>query len=405
MKKIIFVGVMALYVSFACNRVPQNNGEPHVHTTSCDHDAEGHSHEEHDHEGHDHEASDHEGHDHEASEHEGHDHDAAFGVVEMDLSAMNAVVKASGEVISSQGDEVVISAYHSGIVMINQSLLLSGKEVDKGEHLLTISGSKMIDNSLKVAYLKARSDYESSDVNYKRVKQLYENKLVSEAEYVASRNTFMQAEAAYDALKSNYVQGGQKVLASQPGYIKNILVKEGEFVEAGAPLVSITLNKKMLLKAEVSQQYFGQMNKVTGATFKLPYREAPYTTEALNGRLISYGKTISDDSFFIPLYFEIESRPDILSGSFVTIFLRTAEQKQVMALPREALLEEQGSYFVYVEEGEAFKKRYVTLGDTDGERVVITSGLMKGDHVATSNVYRIKLLSMTSALPAHNHNH
>ena len=50
-------------------------------------------------------------------------------------------------------------------------------------------------------------------------------------------------------------------------------------------------------------------------------------------------------------------------------------------------------------------KQEVTLGESDGERVEILTGVKQGDHVVTKGAVQVRLASAANAIPAHNHNH
>ena len=66
-------------------------------------------------------------------------------------------------------------------------------------------------------------------------------------------------------------------------------------------------------------------------------------------------------------------------------------------------------YHVYVQvKGEkgAFMKREVTLGQDNGERVEIVSGLKAGEQVVARGAYQVKLASASGIIPeGHNHQH
>ena len=70
------------------------------------------------------------------------------------------------------------------------------------------------------------------------------------------------------------------------------------------------------------------------------------------------------------------------------------------------MTEEQGVNFVYIKMDEScYRKQEVTLGESDGERVEIVSGVKAGDNVVTAGAYNVRLASASNAIPAHTHNH
>ena len=82
-----------------------------------------------------------------------------------------------------------------------------------------------------------------------------------------------------------------------------------------------------------------------------------------------------------------------------------AARNNTFSVPLSAITEEQGLYFVYVQEhDEDYVKRQVTLGDSDGLRRIVISGLKPGEKVVAKGAYNVKLASMSTEIP-HGHSH
>ena len=106
---------------------------------------------------------------------------------------------------------------------------------------------------------------------------------------------------AYEAISKNQTKTGVSVTAPLGGYIKNCLVQEGDYVSVGQPLVSITQNRRLFLRADVSEKYYGYLHSIQSANFKTPYDNKVYEPGELKGRLLSYGKASGGTSFFMCL--------------------------------------------------------------------------------------------------------
>ena len=411
-----------------------HNHEGHDHShdghnhEGHNHDHEGHSHEGHNHaeEAHSHDAHAHEGHNHDAHAHEGHSHDAhnhghshdhgvnpdeiilaphrakAAGVASMEIQpkAFRQVIKASGEVQAAQGNESTIVANVSGIVSFQRSVT-EGMQVGKGATIMTISASKLQDGDPAE---RARIAYEAAKADFERASRLVESQIVSQKEFNAIKEKYENARIAYEALSKNQTKGGVAVSAPMGGYIKNLLVKEGDYVSVGQPLATVTQNNRLFLRADVSERYYKYLNNITSANFKTPYDNQVYELEALNGKLISYGK--SAGSFYVPVTFSFDNKGEIIPGSFVEIYLLSKDMENSIVLPVEALTEEQGLYFIYIQKcEESYKKQEVKLGASNGKEVQILSGVQPGDKVVVKGAYHVKLASASNALPAHSHEH
>lgn len=425
MKKVIFMGAIGLFLLGSCNSKSGENHDGHNHKTEekCheghDHNHEGHDHEGHDHEGHDH---DHEGHDH---KHEGHNHGSeakeshAGGSDEIILPPAKAqaagvessivepgvfhqVIKTSGQVLAAQGDESVAVATVAGVVSF-KGKVVEGMSVSKGMPLVVLSSKNMADGD---PVQKARIAYEVSKKEYERMKALVGNKIVSEKEFAQAEQIYENARISYEAVAKNHSASGQAVTSPISGYVKNLLVKEGDYVSVGQPLVSITQNRKLFLRADVSEKYYPYLRTISSANFCTPYNNKVHALKGLDGRMLSYGKASGENGYYIPVTFEFDNKGDIIPGSFVEIFLLSSPIENVISLPHSALTEEQGSFFVYLQlDEEGYKKQFVSLGADNGESVQILSGVKAGDRVVTQGAYQVKLASATNAIPAHSHEH
>ena len=404
------MGVLGLFILGSCNSKPGNNPEEHNHGTEA-HD--------HDHEGHDHKNEGHsatkecEGHDHgsEASESEHSDEiilpkakaeAAGVKVNTIEPGTFEQVIKTSGQVLAAQGDESVAVATVAGIVSFHGKVT-EGMSVGKGSTLLTISSSNIADGD---PVQRARIAYEISKKEYERMKALVKNKIVSDKDFAQAEQNYENARISYEALAKGNTKGGQAISSPIGGYVKNILVKEGDYVTIGQPLVSVTQNRRLFLRAEVSEKYYPYLRTIGSANFKTPYDNKVYALKELSGRLLSFGKSAGDNSFYVPVTFEFDNKGDIIPGSFVEVYLLSTPMENVISLPRTALTEEQGLFFVYLQlDEEGYKKQEVTLGADNGQSVQILTGVKAGDPVVVSGAYQVKLASASNAIPAHSHEH
>ena len=420
MKKVFFMGIMGMFLLGSCNNHSGHSHEGHDYEghhheteTAHHHDHEGHNHAE---EGHDHASEDHNIHNHNHAA-EGHEHGnnpdeiilapekaKAAGVVSEVIrpKPFRQVIKASGEVQAAQGNESVIVANVSGVVSFQRSVT-EGMQVGKGATLMSISASQLQDGDPAE---RARIAYEVAKAEFDRASRLVESQIVSQKEFNSIREKYENARIAYEALVKNQTKSGVAVTAPIGGYIKNLLVKEGDYVAVGQPLAMVTQNNRLFLRADVSERYYKYLNNITSANFRTPYDNHVYELDALNGRLLSYGKAAGSGSYYVPVTFSFDNKGDMIPGSFVEIYLLSKTMEDVIVLPEEALTEEQGLYFVYIQKcEESYKKQEVKLGASNGVEVQILEGLHAGDRVVVKGAYHVKLASASNALPAHSHEH
>ncbi len=412
--KRLFISCMLSAALLAAGCGPRHDHHEH------DHD---HAHEHHDHDGHDHGA---EGHDHAketGAEHAGHQHDEAkseahggeiiftqaqaaaaidFALDTVKPVTFYEVIPASGKILPAQGDEATVAASFSGILRFSSRKIATGTAVSKGETLFHISSREIAEGDYAA---RTEAAYRQAKAAYERAESLIGEKIISQADYETAKFNYETARAAHEALGTKTSQLGTATLAPLGGFIKNILVSEGQYVEVGQPLATVSQNRRLVLQAEVSMKYHAEIPKITGANFRTVYDQRTYSLGELNGRLLSAGKAADDNSAYLPLSFEFDNRGDILPGSYAEIFLTSSPVPGALTVPLTALTEEQGHYYVYVQlDEEGYRKQEVSPGESDGSRVRILSGLHAGEVIVSRGASLVKMAAFSGAIP-HGHSH
>lgn len=305
--------------------------------------------------------------------------------------------------MAAQGEESTVVATVPGVVTFGNLSFVDGTAVRKGQAILSLASSSLSDGNVAA---KAKYAYENAKKEYERMETLVGDKIVSAKDFEQARLNYENAKVAWEAVAGKQTANGVSVVSPINGYLKNLQVKEGDYVTVGQPLATISQNGRLVLRAEVSEKYYNYLPSIQSANFRTPYDNVTYKLSDLRGRLLSYGKASDTNSFYVPVTFEFDNKGAIIPGSFVEIYLLTAPMQNVISVPVSALIEEQGVYSVFVRvHEEAYKKVPVTLGADNGSEVQILSGLKAGDEVVTVGAYQIKLASASNAIPAHTHNH
>ena len=391
MKKIVILLICMVYLTMmSCkqNTVHDNNEHNHSHEETQEHSDHSHNHTENEHE----------------HEHERHDHE--YKTSKLELKSFNQIIKTSGEIHADINSEVVLVAANSGIIHFADSKMAEGLIVGVGKAVIYISGEGLVDNNILIKYNQTKATYEKATANYDRAEQLVKKNIISDKEFQQLKLEYLNAKTEFDVISKTYNKGKGVISSPSKAFIKEFYVEEGQYVEVGEKLACIIKQDKLRLIAEVSQKYLNNLSDIESATFSLSGSSRVYNTKDLNGKLLSYGKAIKSESFYVPVVFEIDYHKELLPGSFVQVFLKAKKTDKQIVIPKTALIEEQGNYFVFVEEGhDTFQKRQVILGNQDGNHIVVLEGLHVNETIVTEGAYFVKLASMSSELPAHNHSH
>lgn len=380
-------------------------------------------------------------HDHEGEEKEDHSGEIVMTDEQMEKAGVDietvepgdftAVMKAAGQIVRRQGDEQTVSATISGIVYWRNASLSEGSQVGSGQPLADITARHLQDGD---PIAKAKATFEAAKSEMERVKPLADENILSQREYEQARLNYQTAKAAYEGIAASK-SGSAVVTTGMGGFIKSLIVKSGDYVNVGDPIAVVTQNRRQQLVVDVPECAYRNMNDIRSANFKATGNDNVYKLSELNGKLISYSRTLPEGSAYLPATFEFDNVGDIIAGSFVEVYLLLKQKQNVITVPNTSLTEEQGLYYVYVkkhnhnheahedhehedhdheaheshehkgEEG-IFEKREVKIGQTDGVRTEILSGLKAGECIVTEGAYQVKLAASSSVIPeGHNHNH
>ena len=376
---------------------------------SCSHSGDAHDHESHG------DAHEKEIHEHENKDaHEGHEGEIIFSQAQakavglttetVKVGPFNDVIKVSGQIMASSLGEHTVVASSSGIVTLLPTATTEGNRINSGQTIASISSRNLQDGDPTE---RARIDYETALREYNRSKTLASQKIISQKEMELVEQRFRTAKANYEGIAKTVTDRGVSVKAGMSGYVKNISVTQGYYVSMGQPIMTITQTRRLMLTADMPQQRYGQLKTVSTANFRPASDNKIYRLKDLNGKLLSYGKTAQQTGPYITVTFEFDNVGDLMAGTYADVYLIGSERQGVISIPKTALTEEQGIYHVYTKEkGEkdAYLKREVTIGQDNGQRVEIISGLHNGDEVVTKGTYQIKLASIQTTIP-HGHSH
>ncbi|MCA1637918.1 MAG: efflux RND transporter periplasmic adaptor subunit [Acidobacteria bacterium] len=179
------------------------------------------------------------------------------------------------------------------------------------------------------------------------------------------------------------------------GIINEIKATSGQQVESGTELLSIVNLSTVLLEAQVFEKDLPLVRESTRASFTASaLSNEVYTigTPDGDGRLAFVGQTVDPQTRTVSVIYEVKNPLQRLrDGNFVEITIDTSGDRQVLAVPKQSVVNEQGQTFVFVfTGGENFEKRPVVLGAEGADFYEVKSGLKEGDRIVTEGVYQLR---------------
>ena len=319
-------------------------------------------------------------------------------------SAFSEVITVSGQIMPAAGGETTITATMAGIVKYAGKAVTEGEAVGNGQGLFVVSAQQMANGNPAAA---AAAELRAAKQEYERAKALANDRLISARELEAARQRYETATATAESLGGS--NQSRMVASNMNGYVKEVLVRPGDYVSAGQPLATVAQSRRLQLRAEVPERHYAMLPNITGANFRFSSGNDNnvYALSSLNGQLVSRGKSAETGDFFVPVIFEFNNVGHLVSGTFVEVYLLGRERQGVISIPVTSLTEEQGVYYVYLRTSDhSYRKAEVKLGGNNGQRVEILSGLKAGEEVVTRGAIQVKLAASSGAIPeGHNHEH
>jgi cobalt-zinc-cadmium efflux system membrane fusion protein len=211
-------------------------------------------------------------------------------------------------------------------------------------------------------------------------------------------NQIKQTQAGQTIFRSPRVNQPNRTFpltAPVTGTISEIKATSGQQVESGAELLSIVNLSTVLIEAQVFERDLPIVRDSTRASFtSAALGGEVYTigTPDGDGRLVSIGQTVNEQTRTVPVIYEvINPLQRLRDGMFIEVTVDTTGDRDVLAVPKAAVVNEQGQTFVFVfDGGENFEKRPVALGAEGADYYEIKSGLKEGDRVVTEGIYQLR---------------
>ncbi len=243
-----------------------------------------------------------------------------------------------------------------------------GQWVRKGQKLLQIEKE-----TYELAEQKAHIEYQKQESDYKRLKALEAEELLSEEEFGNAELAYKQAEIAWKQAVLNLKF--TTVSAPISGVVGERSVNLGDRVQTAATLFKIVnLNEKIVPVFAPQDEYTKVYNK----------QQATITTGILpDERFAGYVKRISpivdpqSGTFKVTVAVN-DPQNRLRPGMFVNAELIVSTHENARLIPKSALIYENERIYFFVVENDTSKKYELEKGYEDAEKVEMLNDLQVG---------------------------
>jgi cobalt-zinc-cadmium efflux system membrane fusion protein len=281
--------------------------------------------------------------------------------------------------------------------------LAPGLRVARGQTLARLAPS--LGDAGGAAYAEARARLREAEDEHARAVRLFAVEAVPQRRVHEAEIRLAAAREALAGTGDGDSAGAGRMVVRAPvaGVIAERRATPGTRVEAGALLFTIVDPSVVWLRVDVPAAQAAGVSRTPGAEFRVEGSARDYTAR----RAVSFGSVIDSVSRSVPLLLEV-ANPDgsLRIGAAAQVSVRTGRRESGVLIPASAVLDEDGRPVAYVQvAGETFERRALTLGPAAAGRVLVRSGVRAGERVVTGAAYQVRLASLSTAVPAHGHEH
>jgi membrane fusion protein (multidrug efflux system) len=297
-----------------------------------------------------------------------------------------SLLTAVGSLEAVQG--VIVTAELSG--KVERIGFEPGTKVKAGE--LLVQQDILAEN----AQLRAtEANLTLAKIDLDRKSKLLAQKTISRSEYDNAEAQFKQAAAQADTIRAAITK--KTIRAPFNGRLGIRLVNVGQVLKEGDAIVSLQSIDPIFVNFSLPQQQLSQVKSglvVQVTTDALPGRVVDGKITAINPQVDAATRNIQMQATLANP--EERLRP----GMFVNVAVVLPARKDVLAIPATAVLYAPYSDSVFVVEekkeekngqpGQVVRQKFVRLGEKKGDYVAIVSGLVEGEAVVSTGVFKLR---------------
>ncbi len=299
---------------------------------------------------------------------------------------------ATGSIIPRE--EVEIKPQVSGI--ITEVYVIAGDKVKAGQQIarIQIIPDMVSLNNAQNRVEMAKLSYDNAKIDFDRNKGLYENNVISKAEYQQFQLSFKNAQQELEAAKDNLTivkEGASKkmgsasltmVKATVPGMVLDVPIKVGNQViesnnfNEGTTIASIADMTDLIFEGKIDESEVGKIHEnmdILLTVGAIENKQFEAVLEYISPKGVEENGAIQ---FVIKARVKLDSADFIRAGYSANADIVLSKRDSVLSIKEGLVQFDNGKPFIEVVVGDQqFEKRDVKLGLSDGINVEILEGV------------------------------
>jgi RND family efflux transporter MFP subunit len=267
------------------------------------------------------------------------------------------------------------------------------------ESRLGLAGEKSFDPKQVPDVMNAKAALDWAEAEFGRIKSLLDQKVVSLSEYDQRRtqveaarqqyqvalNSAQQSYRSLDAARARIAMARKAVAdtgvrAPFSGLVAERVVSVGDYVTRGAHVATVVRVDPLRLELTVPEQSVSLVKAGLPVTVTVD----AYPGESFDARIRFVSPSLRADQRALTVEaIAVNTDGRLKPGMFATARIQQASGVPALLVPVASIETIAGTSRVYVVKDNRIEERIVTTGETFSDRIEITSGVAKGESVAT----------------------
>lgn len=286
-------------------------------------------------------------------------------VTDLKQSEFTSYIEVQGSIDAPEN--VTANAEAPGI--ITAIYVRAGQNVRKGQVIAQLDAK-----ALQQQILQAQSQMELSNTLYQRQKNLWDQKIGTEVQFLQAKASRDIAQKSVDALRAQASM--YRIVAPISGVVDQMDLKSGQAIQPGMQGIRIVNLSRLKVKASVAETYAGKVSQGDQVLVVIPD-----AADSLRSTVTYASKVIdpSSRSFIV----EVNLPPRSTLKPNMTAVLRIVDyaRRDALVIPVKAVQKAVEGEYVFIAAGNKAKRVTVKTGNNYRGEVEILSGLKAGDKV------------------------
>lgn len=246
-----------------------------------------------------------------------------------------------------------------------------GDAVNKNQVLLKLEAEEY-----DLAEQRARLNYEKQDADFKRLKAMYEQNLISKEEFDQADFTTKTLNIEWQQAELNLSY--TRIKAPINGVIGERLCKPGDRIQPNDKLYTVINTDEMIAVVYVPEKEMGSVRK--GQTAFITSDNI--RREHFSGNIKRVSPMVDAQSGTFKVTIAVNNKKNLLkAGMFINTHIITDTHENAILVPKTAIIYENELMSVFVVKDSVAHKVVLETGFQDHEKVEVLSGINSGDKV------------------------